>query len=379
MHSLFALLKLKSKSKCFGGLDFFCTFVGKKGMEEKVTDMHLWDLQREIVRLRSELDSHPTVDSDWYKAFLTFVDDVKTAFSKIEDVRDLNWFEFLLVKDICCEVDYLFDENDCTHEIDEVFEELDECQEILVEKGPTLDEFIDRIMDELREYTLKERNSYYDVLVREIRCIRNNRSEELTPDVWGEKLRELEDFLLSEEVDEGDDKEVNQMLVKMSKADRLCCPKLKKEYKIDIYRTIKSNNVLSFFEYALYINILLSETFPDTLKPQFEAWLKGEAYKNPEPEPAQEEETKHEPEDELVEKIKGCFWCDGDRKAEDLAREFLTKIKDKEAKYITDLVRDWKKRKWISENNCRTNLWKPLHDAGIYPRSIQNWNDQIKK
>lgn len=269
-------------------------------MEEKVTDMHLWDLQREIVRLRSELDSHPTVDSDWYKAFLTFVDDVKTAFAKIEDVRDLNWFEFLLVKDICCEVDYLFDENDCTHEIDEVFEELDECQEILVEKGPTLDEFIDRIMDVLREYTLKERNSYYDVLVREIRCIRNNRSEELTPDVWGEKLRELEDFLLSEEVDEGDDKEVNQMLVKMSKADRLCCPKLKKEYKIDIYRTIKSNNVLSFFEYALYINILLSETLPVTLKPQFEAWLNGEDDKNPEPESeslepeqAQEEEKKN--------------------------------------------------------------------------------------
>lgn len=254
-------------------------------MEKKVTDIdfcnHIWELRNEIVRLRSELHSHPTVESDWYKAFLTVVDDVKATFAKIEDVRNFGLHSFLLVKDIYYEFDCLYDENDCTHEIDEVFDELYECREILIEKGPTLDEFIDKIMDESRENTLRERNKYYDVLVRDLRCSRNNRSEELTPEVWGERLREDEEFLLSGKDDEGD-KEVNQMLVKMSKADTLCCPKLKNEYKEDLYRVINADNVLIFFKYALHINILLSETFPDTLKPQFEAWLKGEANENPE-------------------------------------------------------------------------------------------------
>lgn len=255
-------------------------------MEEKVD---LFGLRNEIVKLRSELHSHPTVESDWYKAFVAFVDDVKATFAKIEDVRDLYWLDLLLVKDICCEVDYLYDENDCTHEIDEVFDELYECREILIEKGPTLDEFIDKIMDESRENTLRERNKYYDVLVRDFRCSGNNRSEELTPEVWGERLREDEEFLLSGKDDEGDN-EVNQMLVKMSKADTLCCPRLKNEYKKDLYRVINADNVLIFFKYALHINILLSETFPDTLKPQFEAWLKGEVVENPEL--TQEEEKK---------------------------------------------------------------------------------------
>lgn len=232
-------------------------------------------MQREIIRLRSELHNHPTVEPDWYKDFVTFVDNIKTTFAKIKGVKKLDIHSFLLVKDICCEYDYLYDENDCTHVIDEVFEELYEGQNFLAKKRPTVDQFIDRIMNELRENSITHYSSYYDVLVRELRFSRTNRSEKLTPDAWGEMLHEDEKFLLSGKDDDGDE-QVNQVLVKLSESDRLYCPMLKDEDKYDLYRVVNADNFLTFFKYALHINILLSETFPDTLKPQFEAWLKGE-------------------------------------------------------------------------------------------------------
>ena len=72
--------------------------------------------------------------------------------------------------------------------------------------------------------------------------------------------------------------------------------------------------------------------------------------------------------DELV----GCFM--GDRAA---ALEFVRMARHLQPKQITELVNAWVKQRKISELSSRRNLWRPLHEHGIYTRSESNWNRQI--
>lgn len=58
--------------------------------------------------------------------------------------------------------------------------------------------------------------------------------------------------------------------------------------------------------------------------------------------------------------------------------EFLASIQDMKPTQITDKVKQLVKAKKISELSKNRDLWKVLHDCGIYPRSESNWNQQVK-
>ena len=46
---------------------------------------------------------------------------------------------------------------------------------------------------------------------------------------------------------------------------------------------------------------------------------------------------------------------------------------------ITDLVNRWVKERRISDygNSRKGDLWAILYDAGLYPKSRQNWNRRV--
>ena len=58
---------------------------------------------------------------------------------------------------------------------------------------------------------------------------------------------------------------------------------------------------------------------------------------------------------------------------------FLKEIDGMSPNDITDLVNQWVKDKRISNygNSRKGDLWKILHDAKLYPRTIQNWNRRV--
>ena len=73
--------------------------------------------------------------------------------------------------------------------------------------------------------------------------------------------------------------------------------------------------------------------------------------------------------DELV----SCFM--GDRGA---ALEFVRMARCLQPKQITELVNAWVKQRKISELSCRRDLWRPLHEHGVYACSESNWNSQMR-
>ena len=228
------------------------------------------------------------------------------------------------------------------------------------------------------EYAIDTYDRCYHDLLRESQKFKPSRRDGINEDIWA-KMLENEENSLESSIDEGEyyDADYKEALLNMSRENELC---LNITSAGCLYFALKSTNYIEAFHQALRLNILLSETFPDTLKPQFEAWLKGEEV--PEPGQAQGEENQGKNfanEEKLVGDIKNCFIGYDNKKAEDLAREFLHKIKGmKKATDITDLVRDWRGKGWISPNSCGKPLFAPLHDAGIYkPKTVQNWNQQI--
>ena len=58
---------------------------------------------------------------------------------------------------------------------------------------------------------------------------------------------------------------------------------------------------------------------------------------------------------------------------------FLKEISGMEPNSITDLVNKWVQDKRISDygNSRKGDLWKILHEAGLYPRTVQNWNRRV--
>lgn len=78
---------------------------------------------------------------------------------------------------------------------------------------------------------------------------------------------------------------------------------------------------------------------------------------------------------DLVEKLKPLFFNN-----ENDVRLFLKEISGVKPNSITDLVNLWVKDKRISDygSSRKGDLWKILHDAKIYPRTVQNWNRRVE-
>jgi hypothetical protein len=87
------------------------------------------------------------------------------------------------------------------------------------------------------------------------------------------------------------------------------------------------------------------------------------------------EETKNAPSDEeLVKKLMPIFYNN-----EADVQQFLKEIQGMAQENITELVNRWVEDKRISDygNSKKGKLWGILHDAGLYQRSKQNWNERV--
>ena len=76
---------------------------------------------------------------------------------------------------------------------------------------------------------------------------------------------------------------------------------------------------------------------------------------------------------EIVDKLKPIFYGD-----EENAKEFLMSIKGMKPTLITQKVNQLVKDKVISDISCKRDLWKVLHECGLYDKSESNWNQQVK-
>ena len=77
--------------------------------------------------------------------------------------------------------------------------------------------------------------------------------------------------------------------------------------------------------------------------------------------------------EEIVNQLKPMFFG-----SEEEAKAFLVSIQGMKATQITDKVNQLVSEKKISDMSKRRDLWKVLHDCGIYERSESNWNMQVK-
>jgi len=76
--------------------------------------------------------------------------------------------------------------------------------------------------------------------------------------------------------------------------------------------------------------------------------------------------------EDIIQKILPIFYND-----ELEARLFLTKIRGMKGPQITELVRELRAEKKLSEMSCHRELWRALHDAGFYSGTESNWNKQL--
>ena len=80
-----------------------------------------------------------------------------------------------------------------------------------------------------------------------------------------------------------------------------------------------------------------------------------------------------EQQQDVVEKLKPMFYG----QIED-AKAFLVSIQGMKPTQITDKVNQLVREKKISDMSKHRDLWKVLHDCGIYDKSESNWNQQVK-
>lgn len=64
--------------------------------------------------------------------------------------------------------------------------------------------------------------------------------------------------------------------------------------------------------------------------------------------------------------------------SEEEAKAFLASIQGMKPTQITDKVNQLVDAKKISELSRHRDLWKVLHDCGIYDKTESNWNMQVK-
>lgn len=76
---------------------------------------------------------------------------------------------------------------------------------------------------------------------------------------------------------------------------------------------------------------------------------------------------------ELLDKLTPMFWGE-----EEEARKFLDQSKKSKPRVITALVNELVPEKKLIDEYKKRDLWRVLHDAGIYTRSESNWNYQVK-
>ena len=89
--------------------------------------------------------------------------------------------------------------------------------------------------------------------------------------------------------------------------------------------------------------------------------------------PAQPSAQLDEQQQDVVEKLKPMFYG----QIED-AKAFLVSIQGMKPTQITDKVNQLVGEKKISDMSKHRDLWKVLHDCGIYDKSESNWNMQVK-
>lgn len=78
-------------------------------------------------------------------------------------------------------------------------------------------------------------------------------------------------------------------------------------------------------------------------------------------------------EDILTNQLKPMFFG-----AEEEVRSFLLEIRGMKPKQITARVNQLVGEKKLSEISCHRDLWKVLHDCGIYTLTESNWNQQVR-
>ena len=89
--------------------------------------------------------------------------------------------------------------------------------------------------------------------------------------------------------------------------------------------------------------------------------------------PVQPTASLDEQQQDVVEKLRPMFYG----QVED-AKAFLVSIQGMKPTQITDKVNQLVSEKKISDMSKHRDLWKVLHDCGIYDKSESNWNQQVK-
>jgi hypothetical protein len=89
--------------------------------------------------------------------------------------------------------------------------------------------------------------------------------------------------------------------------------------------------------------------------------------------PAQPSAELDEQQKDVVERLRPIFYGQIDD-----AKAFLVSIQGMKPTQIIDKVNQLVKAKKISEMSKHRDLWKVLHDCGIYDKSESNWNQQVK-
>lgn len=79
----------------------------------------------------------------------------------------------------------------------------------------------------------------------------------------------------------------------------------------------------------------------------------------------------------LVGQLASVFWGSKEEREKE-ARSFLLQIQGMRDREITALVKKLVEERKISDRSCNRNLYKILFGNGLYTKSEQNWNQQIK-
>lgn len=80
-----------------------------------------------------------------------------------------------------------------------------------------------------------------------------------------------------------------------------------------------------------------------------------------------------EQDEEVVRQLKPIFYG-----SDEEAKAFLVSIQGMKPRQITAKVKQLVDEKKISDMSKHRDLWKVLHDCGLYGNTESNWNNQVK-